>query len=38
MGGDLHREPFPDYERTITVGEHFRTRNADAVDRCQTPH
>src|SRR5438105_3620942 len=31
MSGDLRREPFPDFERTIPVGEHFRTRNGGAV-------
>jgi len=31
VGGDLRRDPFPDFERTISVGEHFRTRNGGEV-------
>jgi hypothetical protein len=31
MGGDLRRDPFPDFERSIPVGEHFRTRNGGEV-------
>ena len=27
VSGDLRREPFPDHDRTIPVGEQFRTRN-----------
>jgi hypothetical protein len=27
MGGDLRRDPFPDFERTIPIGRQFRTRN-----------
>jgi hypothetical protein len=27
VGGDLKREPFPDFERTIPIGEQFHTRN-----------
>jgi hypothetical protein len=27
VGGDLRRDAFPDFERTIAIGEPFRTRN-----------
>ena len=28
MSGGLTRDPFPDYERTVPIGEHFRSRNS----------